>query len=46
MRFVRGLLCDASANKIELVTEYKRLLDFFDEDDLPEYYRKRKGIAP
>lgn len=46
VRFVKGMLCEASANKIEIVTEYTRLLDFFDEPQLPEYYLTRKSIAP
>lgn len=44
--FVKGFLCEGSANKIELVSDYSRLLDFYDEDNLPEYYRTRRGIAP
>ena len=46
VRFVKGLLAEGSAGKIELVSAYERLLDFFDEACLPEYYRTRKSIAP
>lgn len=46
VKFIKGMLCEGSANKIELVTDYERLLDFYEESGLPEYYRSRKSITP
>jgi len=46
VRFVKGLLCEVTANKIELVNDYETLLDFYDEDSLPSLYKERRGVAP
>ena len=46
VKFIKGMLCEGSANKIELVTDYERLLEFYEESGLPEYYRSRKSITP
>ena len=36
VKFIKGMLCEGSANKIELVTDYERLLEFYEESGLPE----------
>jgi hypothetical protein len=40
-------LVDAPADAVrDIVTDYERLLDFYEESGLPEYYRSRKSITP
>jgi len=46
VKFVKGFLCEASAAKIELISEYDELLIHYDEANLPSYFRERGGIAP
>ena len=40
VRFVKGFLCEASAEKIELIDDEAQLLDLFDEQGLPSSYRQ------
>ena len=44
--FVKGFLCEASQQKIELISTFERLLDFYDRDQLPSYFRERGSITP
>ena len=44
--FVKGFLCEASQQKIELINEFDRLLDFYERDQLPSYFRERGSITP
>ena len=46
VKFVKGFLCEASANKIELVNEFEELKRTFDEEGMPSYYRERGSITP
>ena len=46
VKFVKGFLCEASASKIEVVNDFKRLCDFFELDSLPSYYKERGSIVP
>ena len=44
----RDLLCAAGAIFSAPLdqSDHERLLDFFDEQSLPEYYRSRRSIVP
>ncbi len=44
--FIKSLISESTGNKIEVVNTYERLLDFFDEEHLPDYYRERASIVP
>jgi len=46
VKFIQGFLCEASANKIELIQHYEQLLQYYDEESLPSYYRKRRSVTP
>lgn len=46
VRFVKGFLCEASAQKIELVNTYEELLETFEDAGMPSYYRQRRSILP
>jgi uncharacterized membrane protein YgcG len=44
--FVKGFLCEASQQKIELISSFDRLLDFYEREQLPTYFRERGSITP
>ena len=47
VRFVKGFLCEASAEKIELINEYDELRVHFEPSGvMPSYYRERGSIKP
>ena len=47
VRFVKGFLCEASAEKIELINEYDELRVHFEPSgEMQSYYRERGSIKP
>ena len=46
VKFVKGFLCEGSQRKLELISDFNRLLDFYEPGDLPSYYRERGSIVP
>ena len=47
VNFVKGMLCEGSAAKIELVGDFATLRAFYEPGGvMPSYYRERSGIKP
>jgi len=45
VRFVKGMLCEVTANKLELVADEAALLRFFTPEGLPSIYRATRSAA-
>jgi len=44
VNFIKGFLCELTANKIELINNMDALLDHYEPNQLPSYYQERGGV--